>query len=310
MNKTIPIIVLALDFVGTVFLLASNAGDKYLVIFLLNLFCIGIARATWPKSTTQEPAGTSKATIAGEAELQSEIDTTFTTNRPLPEPTTTPESGIQLPEKDNWETDYLIGTAGAIPVDILCFLHYRDNQGQESKRRVTINQLVPWNDEYALLAYCHERQAHRTFKISGIISLADIETGEIIENPVAYLTDRFKESPIGKYTALLQEIEPEVLALVFLGRVDGRLSKNEKQVIIEYIAARGQGKVDALVIDQEVRLLRCELTEFRKSLKDLASLPANIKQPFLEAAEKVVAADKKVDPLELAGLEKIKQILS
>lgn len=87
----------------------------------------------------------------------------------------------------------------------------------------------------ALHAYCHERHAHRTFLVSRIQAAYDVETGEQIEIPVDCLMQRFNDSPIGRFTNALAMLEPKVLALAFVARADGRMMKNERQVIYDYM---------------------------------------------------------------------------
>ncbi|EMJ86351.1 TerB family tellurite resistance protein [Leptospira meyeri] len=216
------------------------------------------------------------------------------------------KSNISLPEKDNWETDYLIEEDNSIPVNLLTLIEYVDAKNQYSKRRITIKRMVPWANEYALLAFCHERQSHRTFKLSGIKSMCDLETGELITDPYNYLVQRFQDSPLGKWTKFLSEFEKEILILVFVAKVDGRMTSKERKIIFEYANQRANNALDFNTVDSEIKNLYCELKEFNQYLNKIKTLTEIEKNDFITTLDSIIRADKKVDPMELASLEKIK----
>ncbi|MCB1144967.1 MAG: hypothetical protein KDK54_22160 [Leptospiraceae bacterium] len=163
------------------------------------------------------------------------------------------ESDIKLPEKDTWETDYLNNIEESIPINLLTLIEYRDSQNQYSKRRITIKKLMQWGKGYAILAFCHERNEHRTFKLSGILSMCDLETGELIDDPYTYLTDRYNDSPLGNFSKLMKVIENEVLSLVFIAKSDGRMTAKERKIIVEYINHKSEKPMDESIIDKEVK---------------------------------------------------------
>lgn len=63
-------------------------------------------------------------------------------------------------------------------------IRYKDAEGSVSERR--ISRIEPHEPGY-IVAFCHERQEDRTFKISRIASAVDAETGEVIEDLHAFL---------------------------------------------------------------------------------------------------------------------------
>ncbi len=69
-------------------------------------------------------------------------------------------------------------------------LEYCDQTGVTSRRLVDIEAL-----EYAygtlrrLDGYCRKRRAERSFLVSGILSLTDLETGEAVEDLEAWAAD-------------------------------------------------------------------------------------------------------------------------
>jgi hypothetical protein len=58
-------------------------------------------------------------------------------------------------------------------------MRYRDGEGNITDRK--ISDIEP-QDGGKILAFCHDRQETRTFKVSRIISIIDADTGEVVEN--------------------------------------------------------------------------------------------------------------------------------
>lgn len=68
------------------------------------------------------------------------------------------------------------------------FLRYRDAEGAATARRITVRQVTRRADgDVLVVAYCHERRAMRSFLASRVDELIDLSTGEVAENPTAYL---------------------------------------------------------------------------------------------------------------------------
>lgn len=63
-------------------------------------------------------------------------------------------------------------------------IRYKDGEGNITERR--ISRIEPQDPIY-VLAFCHERQEDRTFKVSRIVSAVDAETGEVVEDIHAFL---------------------------------------------------------------------------------------------------------------------------
>jgi predicted DNA-binding transcriptional regulator YafY len=58
---------------------------------------------------------------------------------------------------------------------------YKDSSGEISERR--ISGVLPMKNRESIGAFCHLRNAWRTFLVGNIIFAVDAQTGEIIENP-------------------------------------------------------------------------------------------------------------------------------
>ena len=85
-------------------------------------------------------------------------------------------------------------------------IQYRDSEGAVTQRR--ISDVQP-EDRIAVSAYCHLRQARRTFVFSKIICAADAETGEVVD--LAVLLGLKTASPSAQPRALRSASELRLL---------------------------------------------------------------------------------------------------
>ncbi|SFN99151.1 NINE protein [Salegentibacter flavus] len=234
--------------------------------------------------------------------INGEID-----NRPLPKSV---KNTFHIPENDFLEEVELPEEFETIKLNSLAQIAYKDAQGQKSERRITMYSINPTiDDDYMIKAYCHERNAQRTFKLSRITELTDIETGEVFDNPEKYFLDRFNESPIGIITNVFQELESEILVLTFVARADGYLRKKEREIIIAFLVNKSNMDFDLDLLENEIRRTYCESKDFREALKQLSKKTIDERTTIMDLAISIVNTDKNPDPMELGALELIKKEL-
>ncbi len=196
---------------------------------------------------------------------------------------------------------------GALVLNSLAQITYTDAQGQKSERRITIKSIYDSLDnDYMIDAYCHEKQAVRTFKLSRISRLVDMETGETFNDPSKYFLERYTDSPIGQITKCFQELESEILILTFMARADGHLLKKEREIIAGFIQQKHNSSLDQKLLDDEIRRTYCESIDFRKALKNIKTILQTDKAQIIQLATDIINTDKKTDPIELGILELIK----
>ena len=227
----------------------------------------------------------------------------YTKNRPI----ITAQDKIVLPKKDTSESTFTSDNNGAIPLNQIVLIHYTDANGNFSKRRITIKKLIPYGDDIALLSYCHEREANRTFLLSRIEKMIDIETNHKIENPVDYLMNRFNDSEIGHFSNFMETHEDKILILVFISRTDGRMSAKERSIIADYMLKLSPEIGNKEFIEKEVKNLFCELNTFRDAVKKVSILPMEEKAELMEYAKQIVYSKKEIDPIEKGALEKLQK---
>ena len=62
---------------------------------------------------------------------------------------------------------------------IVVFIKYKNLKGEVSERKITINSIEDLGGDYMLYTICHKSSARRNFKLSRVIELTDIESGEV-----------------------------------------------------------------------------------------------------------------------------------
>lgn len=112
------------------------------------------------------------------------------------------------------------------------YIEYEDANGRRSERRITCRTLAERPAGRTLVAWCHERNAPREFRIDRIAEVVDVVTGELLD-----ANDVF-----GRYVANQSHLDrPDldriVRILVFLARCDGRDHPSEWVAVEDAIAA-------------------------------------------------------------------------
>jgi uncharacterized tellurite resistance protein B-like protein len=108
-------------------------------------------------------------------------------------------------------------------------LHYRDVEGELSRRVVLCRSLIPPPPGY-LQGHCQLRNANRTFRLDRIQQLVNLSTGEVIEErDFRALFGSVDENR--RLRDVTQQIGPAIKVLVFLASVDGTLHEAEQSVI-------------------------------------------------------------------------------
>ncbi len=228
-------------------------------------------------------------------------------NRPLPK---TNKNTFYVPEEETIEDFELPQDFDSIKINSLAQIIYIDSKGQKSERRITIHSVSQTaNDDYVIKGYCHEKSAQRTFRLTRIQQLTDMETGEIFENPSQYITERFEDSPIGMITKTFQELESEILILTFVARADGYLRAKEREIIMKFIIDKSNADLNQELLENEIRRTYCESQDFRDSLKKISNETVEYRTKILDLSTDIVNTDKNPDPMELGALELIKRDL-
>ena len=123
-------------------------------------------------------------------------------------------------------------------------IDYRDAAGNCSRRRITTRWIEKRGDVIYVGATCHERRAHRLFRMDRIDGVIDddgvVEPAvpyfeEIIAGDTGYEIERTNKKPqqrvsstsASPYTVLRRELKPAIVVLAAAARVDNLLHPEE-----------------------------------------------------------------------------------
>jgi hypothetical protein len=215
-----------------------------------------------------------------------------------------PTYNYDFNEKDEWEGSFWeVISPRAVSARLL--LDYTDGAGKKTQRTVNVRQFGGYAESVLLIGHCELRNATRTFRADRIAKCVDQETGEIVSNVVAFLTQKYDQSPHKTKDTLLDEEYDTLRVLLYVGKADGQLRAAEKQVILETCMSLTSDSrlthkdIDDLLRDMDVPTVQA----FKLAIGRIAKLGAPQKQVVLAASEKLVATQASIHASEEEALD-------
>jgi len=186
-------------------------------------------------------------------------------------------------------------------------IEYVDASGKESSRDIEINGFLEDNGKLYINTFCYKANAMRQFMVDRVQSIS-IQGGDPIDNPQQFLWNKYQNSDIYKTQIALNDHADEILALIFLAKSDGKMLKNERDIIGRYIDIIAPG-IDAESVEKMLKNTTCELSQFNGILKRAKSWELDTKKLVMDAASQIKALKKQLDPMEKATFEKLKAVI-
>lgn len=213
---------------------------------------------------------------------------------------------------------------------------YVDASGEASCRRITIRGLFENKGATYLDAYCHEREAARTFRIDRIEEIIDLATGEVDYDCAAWL-ERFgivldlpipqpapsPPQPPGVFIAYPNpqpapprsdravqvawwKVEHGAALLMFAARYDGHAAPEEEAVIDDWIRHRLTKGSTSLCTDATVETCQRRARGVFPSIEDMEAAVFTLMQGFsdrqrrslLEHLDRLIMIDGVIEPKE------------
>lgn len=178
-----------------------------------------------------------------------------------------------FPEQDAWEGSVYELGGRPFRCDLKLGFQYTDSNGAVTDRQIRTKAFVNWlDDDHLVLGFCNHRKANRSFATSRMQDVVDLDTGECIDDIDGYLTDAYAASDYKKVDNFIDNKMSVVECLLYLARLDGNLTKNQKTIINEYVAASCGAKfVTGSVASNLIKDFADDLTpqQFRKLLAQM-----------------------------------------
>lgn len=217
---------------------------------------------------------------------------------------------ISLPERDAFDVEpaHLFEL---IPAVVDAYLVYTDRDHQQSRRNITTRGILDDpSSGWALSAYCHLRQAGRTFLVSRIDEFVDLATGEVVHDVVGYLKGVYARSPQGLVDAAVKKLADEISVLVFLARADGRLTGPELLAICGYVSKRSGATLEPDVLQRAIRQSDVGQRAYVAALKRLKkNLGEGDRAAIVSVMQDMLAGKKSLPPFSEAALKSATSIL-
>lgn len=223
-----------------------------------------------------------------------------------------PPATDQPEDKDAWEGLFYNAT-NPLPVKVAFQLDYIDARGNQTTRIVDVHEFDDTLYGGALTEFCRLREGNRTFWFDRIQECVDMDTGEIIEDIRSYLHAKYDQSPDATLDKLLTWHNDVLRILLFLAKADGRMMKEERLAILDYVKALSSddrlNEGQLMGVFQQITIP--SITAFKQCCGRVAkALQPNERQAIIDVAGKIVASEKTVHPSEQVALDYIRKRLA
>lgn len=193
--------------------------------------------------------------------------------------------------------------------DTLIGIKYIDARGVETARDISVQR---FNQLY-VEAWCFERDAWRTFRWDRISAAFNAQTGEVIDDPLAFMSDIVVQAE--RCREYWPVVRRGLRILAYVAHCDGSVHPAEREVMRSYIraalaASKGAPNADEITLDALVAQTERTLPHPDTIRESLDAIVAHERQStryriVAEHAVKLVEADGTVTPEEqvmVAGL--------
>jgi hypothetical protein len=200
------------------------------------------------------------------------------------------------PEKDAWE-GYQYERDQINNVSAELHIKYEDSDGQRSERDVSLRKYAPATPgKYLLIAHCHLRNDTRSFHSDQVLDCIDRETGEAVLDVAEEVERRYRKSPEGALKSFVENWQPAIVAMLVIGRADGRLMRAERKIISGLCRslARDSRLTDELIDRMLDHFPKATDLDFSRAIAKLSKRELFSRKIILRGAELLLATDKRI----------------
>jgi hypothetical protein len=208
-----------------------------------------------------------------------------------------------LSARDAWEGSFW-DTKNPVALRVALRIKYRNQNNETTHRVVSVRQFDRANRTGLIIGHCHLRDATRTFRMDRILECVDMETGEVVDDVYAYLTEKYQTSPEYNRDQLSTE-QYDVLRIIFyVGKADGQLRAAERVIIRDTCRAiAGDDRITDDMIDEMFSGMGTPSPQsFKLAVGRLQNRPHNEKMRIIDASESIIATQKEAHPVEAEAI--------
>jgi hypothetical protein len=188
-----------------------------------------------------------------------------------------------------------VSAAGLPPVGV--FMEYEDTQGSLSSRLITIRRFQGPSGSRMLQAWCHMRDAVRSFREDRILSITDLTTGEVFDERASIATWLDDLEAAGKAAGPM--LTDAATLLGFIAAADQSLAAAEGGLVADTLGALSGGQgFDATALIHRLAALAPDEMLVRAAAGRAASWPGPDRERLTQAVLAMPKVDGKSHPQE------------
>lgn len=195
-------------------------------------------------------------------------------------------------------------SAQALPSDI--FIDYAASKG-ESCRVVTMRKIWRTDGVLYVQGICHLRNKLRVFRADRIESLTCLATGEVPDDPEAWLADHALmqgDVEAGHTTGAIRACRFELLILAWLARSDRHFDPDELEVAIDFVMMATPHEIDRIQVAKYVGRISTSAVDIEACVAHVARNEAKW-NTLKRAMRRLIDADGKVTVDEQIAVQRI-----
>ncbi|MCP5269511.1 MAG: hypothetical protein H6943_10835 [Zoogloeaceae bacterium] len=214
-------------------------------------------------------------------------------------------------DRDNWEGAFW-DVQSPRNIEALLRIEYRDGNGSLTKRDIRLMKYGPWEGGAILWAFCHLRQANRTFRTDRILACVDLGTGEVIGDLKKWLDSKYQDSPDRAIEEVIETAWDAIRVLYYVSKADGRLTKKERGILIDAICSMSKHPAinDERISDMIQSLDLPSVTAFKQAFGRLVKQNRPLAEKVVSWADSMIATEKTVAPAEQEALDYLRSRLA
>lgn len=215
------------------------------------------------------------------------------------------------PDHDNWEGAFWdVQSPRNITANLR--IEYRDGVGSRTTRDIRLMKYGAAEGGTMLWAYCHLRQANRTFRTDRIIACTDLDSGEIINNLEAWLNEKYQASPDFAIENIIETTWDALRVLYYVSKADGRLTQKERGVVRKAVRSLSDHPAidDGRIDDMFDAIDNPTITAFKQAFGRLVKQNRELAVKVASWSADMVATEKTISAAEQEALEYFKTTLN
>jgi len=214
--------------------------------------------------------------------------------------------GVVFAEEDGSDADFEVEDVE--PFSMAMDIEYRKSINETVLRRIKLIKVIEKNDDVNISCWCFLRESYRTFKLSKIVSVIDIGSGEVFDDARTYFVECGILNPMSDEAKAVRQCFNELIVLSFLGACDGAFLPCEQEAILHHVLERYDAPLNEDDIRRRLGQIMPDERAFRRAVRSLEA-DDTARRALVRSIRRVIDADGHAHENEIIiGAELLKAI--